>query len=541
MSWPPPAEWLPLMCGRISAMPENTSPPTAVLLRTEDNVAVCCSDLAAGSSLPVGDITIVLKDKIPLGHKVSVESISAGGEIRKYGQVIGFASADIPSGSHVHVHNCEADSFDRDYAFASEKPTLPSPRNDITFQGYTRADGRVGTRNYLAVISTVNCSASTSKYICNGMPDGILDQYPNVDGFLPLTHKGGCGMQEGGPDHEQLSRVLAGFATHPNIGGYILVGLGCEVGQASHLVHSKNLIQVDGLGQEDSPAEPGGPPLISIQDEGGVSATVKSGIRAVLDLLPSVNAIERSAQPLSGLVLGTQCGGSDGSSGITANPALGGASDLLVASGGTVILGETPEIYGAEHLLTRRAVSREVGEKLVERIRWWEWYSATLGAELNNNPSPGNKAGGLTTIYEKSLGAIAKGGTAPLSDVFGYAEPVDCPGLVVMDTPGYDPVSLTGIVAGGANICIFTTGRGSVYGCKPSPCIKVATNTPMYDRMSDDMDIDAGCILAGESMSDVTEEIFKEIIAVASGKKTASEKHGFGEEEFAPWSIGPVL
>ncbi|MEE3180267.1 MAG: altronate dehydratase family protein [Planctomycetota bacterium] len=522
-------------------MPENTSPPTAVLLRNEDNVAVCCCDLPAGSSLSVGDAALSLKDKIPLGHKVSTRLISEGEEIRKYGQVIGFASADIPPGSHVHVHNCEADSFDRDYAFASEKPELPPARNESTFQGYTRADGRVGTRNYLAVISTVNCSASTSKYICNGMPAGVLDQYPNVDGFLPLTHKGGCGMQEGGSDHEQLSRVLAGFATHPNIGGYILVGLGCEVGQASHLVHSKNLIQVEGLSEEDRPAEPKAPPMISIQDEGGVSATVKSGIRAVLDLLPSVNAIERSTQPLSSLVLGTQCGGSDGSSGITANPALGGASDILVASGGTVILGETPEIYGAEHLLTRRAVSREVGEKLIERIRWWEWYSATFGAELNNNPSPGNKAGGLTTIFEKSLGAIAKGGAAPLSDVLGYAEQVDCQGLVVMDTPGYDPVSLTGIVAGGANICIFTTGRGSVYGCKPSPCIKVATNSPMYDRMSDDMDIDAGGILAGRSMSDVTEEIFNEILEVASGKKTASEKHGFGEEEFAPWSIGPVL
>lgn len=522
-------------------MSNHAGSPTAVLLRAEDNVAVCCSDLPAGSSLPVGDKTITLADKIPLGHKFSVRLIAAGEEIRKYGQVIGFASADIPLGNHVHVHNCEAESFDRDYAFASEKPTLPPPRTDTTFQGYLRADGRVGTRNYLAVISTVNCSASTSKYICSGLPDGVLDQYPNVDGFLPLTHKGGCGMQEGGSDHEQLNRVLAGFATHPNIGGYILVGLGCEVGQASHLVHSKNLIQVDGARQKDSGQEINAPPMISIQDEGGVSPTVKSGIKAVLGLLPSINSIERTPHPLSALVLGTQCGGSDGSSGITANPALGGASDLLVASGGTVILGETPEIYGAEHLLTRRAVSREIGEKLIERIRWWEWYSGIFGAELNNNPSPGNKAGGLTTIYEKSLGAIAKGGSAPLSGVFGYAETVDCKGLVVMDTPGYDPVSLTGIVAGGANICIFTTGRGSVYGCKPSPCIKIATNTPMYDRMSDDMDIDAGCILTGKSMGEVTEEIFNEIIEVASGKKTASEKHGFGEEEFAPWTIGPVL
>ena len=529
------------MYGKIPAMPNHSASANAVLLRAEDNVAVCCSDLSAGTCLPLGAREVTLLDKVPLGHKVSVADIPEGEAVRKYGQVIGFASSDIPVGSHVHVHNCEAESFDREYAYASEDPDLPPGRDSATFQGYLRADGRVGTRNYLAVISTVNCSASTSKYICKGLPDEALEKYPNVDGLLPLTHKGGCGMQEGGSDHEQLNRVLAGFATHPNIGGYILVGLGCEVGQASNLVHSKNLIQVGGVKQESLPGEDSAPPLISIQDQGGVSATVKAGINAVLDLLPTVNSIQRTPQPVSSLVLGTQCGGSDGSSGITANPALGGASDLLVASGGTVILGETPEIYGAEHLLTRRAVSREVGEKLVELIRWWEWYSSVFGAELNNNPSPGNKAGGLTTIFEKSLGAIAKGGAAPLSGVFGYADPVDCGGLVVMDTPGYDPVSLTGIVAGGANICIFTTGRGSVYGCKPAPCIKVASNTPMYERMSDDMDIDAGCILAGTPMEQVTEEIFNEIIEVASGKKTASEKHGFGEEEFAPWVIGPVL
>ena len=523
-------------------MAPRTDVPSAVLLRTEDNVAVSCRDIKSGDTFKGHDGGITVVDRVPLGHKISVEAISAGAEVRKFGQVIGFASVDIPAGSHVHVHNCEADNFDRDYRCASETPVVDSTEGRRTFDGYLRPDGRVGTRNYLAVISTVNCSASTSKYICQSLPDGVLEQFPNVDGVLPLTHKGGCGMQEDGPDHDQLNRVLSGFATHPNIGGYLLVGLGCEVAQATHLIKNMQLIQIDGSGNAyEGLGKAARPPYIAIQDHGGVSATVQAGVRSVLDLLPSINDMERTRQPISHLVLGTQCGGSDGNSGITANPALGGASDVLVANGGTVILGETPEIYGGEHLLTRRATTTEVGEKLVERIRWWEWYSRTFGAELNNNPTPGNKAGGLTTIYEKSLGAITKGGTSALVGVYDYGEIVDCKGLVVMDTPGYDPVSMTGIVAGGANISVFTTGRGSVYGCKPTPCIKIASNTRMYKRMEDDMDIDAGPIMFGKPIEEVSSEIFEEIIAVASGKQTSSEKHGFGEEEFAPWVVGPVL
>ena len=522
-------------------MPDESSSPAAVILRSEDNIAVACRDIRPGEKIPTMDGDIEAAAKIPLGHKLAIGDIPEGAEIRKYGQVIGFASEAIRAGSHVHVHNCDADAFQRDYAFATESPALKDPGPKRTFKGYLRRDGRVGTRNYLAVISTVNCSASTSKYICREITPRILEEYPNVDGILPLTHKGGCGMQEDGPDHEQLNRVLSGFASHPNIGAYLLVGLGCEVGQASHLLRNTRLVQVEGLPSAE-PSEVGGqPPPITIQEEGGVSATITAGVHAVLGLLPQLNEIRRTEQPVASLMLGTQCGGSDGNSGITANPALGGASDRLISHGGTVILGETPEIYGAEHLLTRRAASKEIGEKLVERIKWWEWYSSTLGAELNNNPSPGNKAGGLTTIYEKSLGAIAKGGSSSLNGVYGYAETVSASGLVVMDTPGYDPVSLTGIVAGGANICIFTTGRGSVYGCKPVPCIKIATNTPMYLKMQEDMDIDAGCVLDGTPIDALADDVFEELIAVASGKRTASEKHGFGEEEFAPWSIGPVL
>jgi altronate hydrolase len=281
--------------------------------------------------------------------------------------------------------------------------------------------------------------------------------------------------------------------------------------------------------------------VLTIQECGGIGKTVDAGVRAIAELLPQVNDIRRTKLSADKIVLGTNCGGSDGNSGVTANPALGVASDLLVAQGGTSIIGETPEIYGAEHLLTRRAVSRAVGEKLVERIKWWEWYTGIFGAEINNNPSPGNKEGGLTTIYEKSLGAIAKGGSTALVDVVGYAEPVKAKGFVVMDTPGYDPVSMTGIVAGGANVLVFTTGRGSVFGCKPAPSIKVATNSPMYHHMIDDMDVNAGVILEGTPVEQVGRQIFEEILEVAGGKKTKSEINGVGEEEFAPWSIGPTL
>ena len=520
--------------------------PNSVHLRPDDNLVVACRAIARGKSVsaPSGDVEV--RDRIDLGHKIAIEDIATGDPIRKYGQIIGFASRDIPAGSHIHVHNCSAENFERDYAYASEVPAAPEATRARTFRGYARADGRVGTRNYIAVISTVNCSASTSKYICGRFDEEALSDYPNVDGVLPLVHKAGCAMQYDGDDHQQLARVLAGFAQHANVGAYLLVGLGCETAQASHIIDRHRLVAVEGvsgdvLSSQDSSSPGSPPPVISIQDQGGIAATVEAGVRALTEMLPRANDVTRTEHPASRIILGTECGGSDGNSGITANPALGIASDLLVAQGGTSILGETPEIYGAEHLLTRRAVSREVGEALVERIRWWEWYAGVFGAEINNNPSPGNKAGGLTTIYEKSLGAIAKGGWTALRAVYRYADSVTEPGFVVMDTPGYDPASLTGIVAGGANVCVFTTGRGSVYGCKPTPCLKIATNTPLFERMPDDMDIDAGTILSGVPVEVVGEAIFEEILEVASGKKTKSELQGVGEEEFAPWSIGPVL
>jgi altronate hydrolase len=523
-------------------MPAMPLAQVAVHLRPEDNIAVAARNLQPGLNVQVNGATLRLADRVGMGHKLALCPIQQGQAITKYGQIIGFASKDIAPGEHVHVHNVTAAAFQRDYAFCRDRPAPPpTPGTNVpgspsvrTWRGYDRGDGRFGTRNYIAIISTVNCSASTSKYISQRFhATDLLKQFANVDGIVAITHKSGCAMQYDGPDHNQLDRTLAGFAKHPNVAAYILVGLGCETGQAIHLIEGQGLLRLGGPKQK--------PLVLTIQECGGIGKTVEAGVKAIADLLPSVNATKRTELTADKIVLGTNCGGSDGNSGVTANPALGVASDLVVAQGGTSIIGETPEIYGAEHLLTRRAVSREVGEKLVERIKWWEWYTGIFGAEINNNPSPGNKEGGLTTIYEKSLGAIAKGGSTALVDVVHYAEPVKAKGFVVMDTPGHDPVSMTGIVAGGANVLVFTTGRGSVFGCKPAPSIKVATNTPMYQHMIDDMDINAGVILDGAPVERVGRQIFEEILAVASGKKTKSEINGVGEEEFAPWSIGPTL
>jgi arabinonate dehydratase len=510
----------------------------AVLLRSDDNVAVAARPIPKGFALEVGGRTVEVREPIALGHKVALDDIAVGEPVRKYGQIIGFASKAIPGGSWVHVHNLKADLFERDYAYASEAAPAQPKFEGRTFRGYLRPDGRVGTRNYVAVISAVNCSASTSRAVAEQFRDGEWRrEFPNVDGVFAITHKGGCGIPTRGPDHIQLERVLAGFANHPNVAACVLVGLGCEVSQA------RELVEIHDLGSKgpSKSSERRRPTVINIQEQGGITKTVEATVRAVREILPEANAWVRTEQPTSKLCLAMECGGSDGNSGVTANPALGVAADLVIAQGGTAVLGETTEIYGAEHLLTRRAVTRKVGEKLVERIKWWEWYAGIFGAELNNNPSPGNKEGGLTTIYEKSLGALAKAGSSPLVDVVGFAERVDGPGLVFMDTPGFDPICTTGLVAGGANVLVFTTGRGSVLGLKPTPCIKLATNTPMYERMIDDMDIDAGTILEGESVEDAGRRLFELILEVANGTRTKSEAAGIGEEEFAPWFIGPQL
>ncbi len=505
---------------------------TLIQLRPEDNVAITTAPLKAGATLQGEEGTCNIADDIPPGHKVAMRPIKKGDSVLKYGQVIGVATQDIQTGDWVHSHNLEVGERVKEYRYATRHKEIELyPADRIrTFEGFRRPDGRVGTRNYVGIISTVNCSAHTSRAIADGFK-GIEKHYPNVDGVFAITHKTGCGMAHSGEEHNYLQRTLAGHMDHPNVAGCVVIGLGCEVNQPGELIH------VEGLTLPGSTP----PPILSIQTSGGVLKTIERGKEAVAKILPEANNCTRTPIPVSELLVGTECGGSDAHSGITANPALGWACDELIRSGGTAILAETTEMYGAEHLLIERARDVSVGKKLEERIHWWEHYTEIHGACIDNNPSPGNKAGGLTTIFEKSLGAIAKGGTTNLNAVYEYAERVREKGFVIMDTPGYDPVSVTGMVAGGANIIVFTTGRGSALGCIPTPSIKVATNSAMYRSMTEDMDLNAGEILEGVSMEDMGRAIFEEIIAVASGKKTKSEQLGIGEEEFAPWALGPVL
>ncbi|MSS72497.1 MAG: altronate dehydratase [Candidatus Latescibacteria bacterium] len=514
-------------------MPTCNLTDKALVLRPGDDVAVCRVALAPATVLEYEGRKIETREMILAGHKIALNAVKSGDPLHKYGQVIGFATADIAPGDRVHTHNVGMGDLKFDYEYSTDvRPVAFVPPDQMrTFMGYRRPDGRVGTRNFVALVSTVNCSASVSRFVADKFRD-ISKDYPNVDGVIAITHKGGCALRIGSEDYHQLQRTLAGYAMHPNVFSYVVTSLGCEGNQPSALIDNQNLLQIETSRR---------PEVIGIQDAGGIQKAVERGIRAVLDLLPRANEARRTPQPISEIVLATNCGGSDAQSGITANPALGWAMDELVRYGGTGLIAETPETYGAEQLLTKRARTPEVGKKLVERIRWWEWYTRILGAEINNNPAPGNIEGGLSTIYEKSLGAVAKGGTTPLNDVLLYAEKIRSRGFLFMDTPGLDNVSVTGLVAGGANVIVFTTGRGSVFGCKPTPSIKVATTTALYRHMNDDMDIDAGTIMSGTPIPEVGRQIFEEIIDVANGKRSKSEIHGVGEEEFAPWGLGPVL
>lgn len=502
-----------------------------IVLHESDNVGICKVALPAGVLFAERDVTL-LRD-IPAMHKVAVRAIAKGEAITKYGQVIGFAKQEIPAGEHVHVHNCVMGEYDKDYGFCEQAtPTQFVPEAErATFEGYKRINGKVGTRNYLGIITTVNCSATVAKAIAQQLSfSGELANFPNIDGVVALTHDSGCGMRSDGDGYDVLRRTFNGYARHPNFGGVLMVGLGCETMQIQRVMEESGLADSKTFN------------AYTIQDVGGTRHAIEKGLEAARAMLPLVNEFTRETVPVSELVIGLQCGGSDAFSGITANPALGIAGDILVRHGGTVILSETPEIFGAEHLLTRRAETPEIAQKLLDRIVWWEDYTARNDFELNNNPSPGNKAGGLTTIIEKSLGAQAKSGSTNLRDVFLYGEEITTKGFVFMDSPGYDPVSATGQVASGAQIICFTTGRGSAFGCKPAPSMKLATNTGIYDRMRDDMDINCGKVLDGElTLEQSGQEIFEAIIAVASGKPTKSELLGYGDNEFVPWKIGAVV
>ena len=502
----------------------------SIRLAPEDNVVVARVDILSGTEITGEGVTAL--DVVPAGHKIATRPIAVGEPVRKYDQIIGFASEPVEAGAHVHVHNCAMGDFERDYAIGrGMKPVDFVPEgNRASFQGYLRANGSVGTRNYIGVLTSVNCSATAARFIAEAVEERILADYPHVDGVVALTHSTGCGMAGAGDGYDNLQRVLWGHARHPNFAGIVLVGLGCEVNQIDFLLEAYGIQR--------------GPFLqtMNIQETGGLRSTVERGRDLIRDMLPEADRARRRPVAASELTVALQCGGSDGYSGITANPALGSAVDMLVRHGGTGVLAETPEIYGAEHLLTRRAVDERTGRKLIERIRWWEDYTERNGGEMNNNPSPGNKAGGLTTILEKSLGAAAKGGTTNLAGVYRYGEPIDRKGFVFMDSPGYDPCSITGQVASGSNLVCFTTGRGSVYGNKPVPSIKLATNTEMYRRLEEDMDINCGTITDGAaSVAEVGSEIFDKFLAVASGEATKSEAQGLGTAEFIPWQVGAVM
>ena len=474
--------------------------------------------------------TVTTTGLVPSGHKVALRDLKTGEAIRKYAQIIGYAGQDIAAGDHVHTHNLEFRATDHAYDFATDlRPIQPAEVQD-TFMGYKRETGRAGTRNYIAVVTSVNCSATAARMIAGHFTPEKLAAYPNVDGVVAYVHGTGCGMGGDGTGFEALQRVMWGYAKHPNHGGVLMVGLGCEMNQLDWLLEAYGLKH--------------GPlfQTMNIQGVAGLRKTVEMGIEKVAAMLPLANEATRTPCPASDLMVALQCGGSDAWSGITANPALGYACDLLVAQGGAGVLAETPEIYGAEHLLTRRAVDRTVGEKLVGLIDWWEDYTAANKGSMDNNPSPGNKKGGLTTILEKSLGAAAKGGSSPLTGVYKYAEPVTRPGFAFMDSPGYDPASVTGQIASGSTLVCFTTGRGSAFGSKPSPTIKVATNSEMYGRMTEDMDVNAGTILSGESsVEDKGREIYQMFLDVASGRQTKSEAQGLGDYEFVPWQIGATM
>ena len=503
--------------------------PNVICLHDDDNIVIALADLAAGAV--VAGVTVPLVQSISRGHKIARRAIAAGEKVIRYGQTIGQAKQDIAAGDHIHVHNLGMGEHTQDYAYASEARALAPAEDARTFNGFHRADGRVGTRNYIGILTSVNCSGSVAKFIAEAATkSGFLDDYPNIDGIVPITHGTGCGMSGKDEGYDTLFRTLSGYAQHPNFGGILLIGLGCEVMQLSALVDGRP-IRADGALR-----------YMTIQQEGGTRKTIEKGLEQLAGVAALANQVTRQPSPISEIMVGMQCGGSDGYSGITANPALGAASDLLVRHGGTTILSETSEIYGAEHLLTRRAVSAEVGEKLIDRVRWWEDYTARNGGEMDNNPSPGNKRGGLTTILEKSLGAVAKSGSAPLADVYKFAEKITTKGFVFMDSPGFDPCSVTGQVASGANLIAFTTGRGSVSGYMPTPGIKIATNSEMYARMSDDMDMNCGDIVTeGVSIEDKGRDLFELFIRVASGEKTKSEELGFGGVEFVPWQIGAVM
>ncbi|MDB9791948.1 altronate dehydratase family protein [Candidatus Pelagibacter sp.] len=497
-----------------------------IVLNKNDNVAVTPFIIPAKTKIEGQNISSI--DDIPFGHKICLKTVNKGDPVIKYDQIIGFASKNINPGEHVHSHNLEFKDFDRKFKVI-EKKSIINEKSELFFNGIMRDNGQVATRNYIGIISTVNCSATVTKMISEKIKQSnILKDFPNIDGIVPITHSTGCGMNTESEGMQIFQRTIDGFKNHPNFSHVFVLGLGCECAQVD--IFKDNVKQHDRVH------------FLTIQDEGGTKKIVDKVLSEIKNLLVVSNNIKREPLSVNNITLALQCGGSDGYSGISANPALGVAADMLVKQGGSSILSETPEIYGAEHLLINRANKQETADKLIAKIKWWQHYTSINNSSMDNNPAPGNKKGGLTTILEKSLGAVAKGGNSVLEDVLSYAEPLKNKGFNFMDSPGYDPVSVTGQVASGANVICFTTGRGSCFGCKPAPSLKLSTNTTMYEKMIEDMDINCGTIIEGkEEIEEVGKKIFELVIATASGSSTKSELNGYGDEEFNPWQVGVVM
>ncbi len=502
-------------------------------LHPDDNVFVAKSALALGQT--ISELGVRTRAQVPAGHKIAARHIAAGEQVKKFDTVIGVATRDLAPGDYVHSHNLKIVDYYRDPAFGADvRPVdyLPEEQR-ATFQGYVRADGRVGTRNFIGILSSVNCSATVIRQIAAHFTPERLAAFPHVDGVVAFAQTSGCGMSSPSEHFDVLRRTLAGYARHANLAGALIVGLGCERNQVGALVESQGL--------KDDPANGQLLRTLVMQEVGGTRVTIEAGIRAIEEMLPIANQLRRQTVSASHIKIGLECGGSDGFSGISANPALGAAMDILVRHGGTAILSETPEIHGVEFMLTRRAISPAVGQKLLDRLAWWERYAAGQNAQFNGVVGHGNQAGGLANIFEKSLGSAMKGGTTPLRAVYEYAEPITEHGFVFMDSPGYDPVAVTGQIASGANLICSTTGRGSMFGSKPAPTMKLASNTPMYQRLSEDMDINCGLIVDGEcSVAEMGQRIFEQILRHASGEPTKSEQLGLGDNEFVPWHLGIV-
>ena len=508
-------------------MPAPASP--LLHLHPNDNVLVAKTALALGQDIP--ELGVRTRAQVPAGHKIAARRIAEGEQVKKYDTVIGVATRDLEAGDYVHSHNLKLVDYYRDPAFGADvRPVDYVPEAQrATFQGFVRPGGGVGTRNFIGILSSVNCSATVIKRIAAHFTPERLAAFPHVDGVAAFAQTSGCGMSSPSEHFDVLRRTLAGYARHPNLAGVLIVGLGCERNQVDALVDSQGL-------QEGQLLR-----TMVMQDVGGTRATIAAGIAAIEEMLPIANQARRSTVSASHLKIGLECGGSDGFSGITANPGLGAAMDILVRHGGTAILSETPEIHGVEFMLTRRAISPEVGQKLLDRLAWWERYAAGQNAQFNGVVGHGNQAGGLANIFEKSLGSAMKGGTTPLRAVYEYAEPITENGFVFMDSPGYDPVASTGQIASGAQLICFTTGRGSMFGSKPAPTIKLASNTPMYQRLQEDMDINCGVVVDGElTVPELGQQIFEQILRHASGEQTKSEVLGLGDHEFVPWHLGIV-